>query len=98
VEKFGVDRVMFASNFPMDKNGCSYTCLWNAYKLMTAHLPMADREKLFHDNAVKSATATATATATAMLSAQPCPPSCACVRVCVCACVRVCACAVIDGD
>jgi len=53
IEKFGVDRVMFASNFPMDKNGCSYTCLWNAYKIMTKDLPMAEREKLFHDNAVK---------------------------------------------
>ena len=30
-----------------------YTCLWNAYKLMTKDLPMADREKLFHDNAVE---------------------------------------------
>ena len=53
VEKFGVDRVMFASNYPMDKSSSSYTVLWNAYKRMTAHMPLPDRKKLFHDNAVK---------------------------------------------
>ena len=36
-----------------DKSGCSYTCLWNAYKIMTRHLPLSERNKLFHDNAVR---------------------------------------------
>jgi predicted TIM-barrel fold metal-dependent hydrolase len=51
VEKFGVDRCMFASNFPMGKASGSYTVLWNSYKRMTEHMPLADRRKLFHDNA-----------------------------------------------
>ena len=53
VAKFGVDRVMFSSNFPMDRSGCSYTCLWNAYKIMTKDLPLAARKKLFRDNAMR---------------------------------------------
>ena len=45
---------MFASNFPMDKNGCSYACLSNANDLHSGPwLWPTDREKLFHDNAVK---------------------------------------------
>ena len=53
VEKFGVDRVMFASNYPMDKSSVSYTVLWNAYKRMTEPLPLEQRKKLFHDNAAR---------------------------------------------
>jgi predicted TIM-barrel fold metal-dependent hydrolase len=53
IEQFGVDRVMFASNFPMDKSSSSYTVLWNAYKRMTAGMPLADRKKLPHDNAAR---------------------------------------------
>ena len=37
----------------MDRSGCSYTCLWNAYKIMTRDLPLADRRKLFRDNAMR---------------------------------------------
>ena len=44
---------MFSSNFPMDRSGCSYTCLWNAYKIMTKDLPLAARKKLFRDNAMR---------------------------------------------
>ena len=36
--------------------GCSYTCLWNAYKIMTKDMPVADRNKLFRDNAVYHST------------------------------------------
>ena len=53
VEQFGIDRVMFASNFPMDKTSVPYTVLWNAYKIMTSHLPLSDRKKLFGGNANK---------------------------------------------
>lgn len=31
----------------------SYTCLWNAYKIMTEGLPLADRKKLFRETAKK---------------------------------------------
>ena len=31
---FGSSRCFFASNFPVDKVGCGYTELWNAYKII----------------------------------------------------------------
>ena len=47
IECFGVDRCMFASNFPVDKVSCSYTVLWNAFKRIVADFSAADKEKLF---------------------------------------------------
>ena len=32
IDKFGAERSMFESNFPMDRAQCSYTVLWNAFK------------------------------------------------------------------
>ena len=32
LERFGCERCMFESNFPVDKASCSYTVLWNAFK------------------------------------------------------------------
>ena len=32
IETFGPDRCMFESNFPVDKQGCSYTVLFNAFQ------------------------------------------------------------------
>ena len=32
IETFGPDRAMFESNFPVDKQGCSYTVLFNAFQ------------------------------------------------------------------
>src|SRR5437016_2597259 len=31
IDKFGVDRCMFESNFPVDKVSCSYVVLWNSF-------------------------------------------------------------------
>ena len=50
---FGVDRCMFASNFPVDKVSCSYTALYNAFKRIVRDLPREDREKLFFRNAAR---------------------------------------------
>ena len=36
IEAFGVNRCMFESNFPPDKQSCGYTELWNAFKRITA--------------------------------------------------------------
>ena len=47
IEQFGADRCMFESNFPVDKVSFSYRTMWNAYKRMTADLPVADRAALF---------------------------------------------------
>jgi L-fuconolactonase len=51
IEKFGVDRCMFESNFPVDKASCSYTVLWNSFKRLTSRYSAAEKAKLFHDTA-----------------------------------------------
>jgi len=32
IDTFGPNRCMFESNFPVDKQGCSYTVLWNTFQ------------------------------------------------------------------
>jgi predicted TIM-barrel fold metal-dependent hydrolase len=51
IKAFGVDRCMFASNFPVDKNFSDYASVWNAYDEITAEFSEEVRMKLFHDNA-----------------------------------------------
>jgi L-fuconolactonase len=53
IEKFGAERCMFESNFPVDKASCSYTVLWNAFKRLSAGYSPTDRAKLFHDTAAR---------------------------------------------
>lgn len=53
VEAFGASRCMFESNFPVDKAGCGYTALWNAFKRISAGWAPADRAALFHDTAAR---------------------------------------------
>jgi L-fuconolactonase len=53
MEKFGIYRCMFESNFPVDKVSCSYTVLWNAFKGITMGFSPDERAALFHDNAVR---------------------------------------------
>lgn len=51
IEKFGVGRCMFESNFPVDKYSISYVTLWNAAKLYSQGLTGSERAALFHDTA-----------------------------------------------
>jgi len=55
IERFGVDRCMFESNFPVDKMSCSYVVLWNAFKRIAdlAGAGEAERAALFHDTATR---------------------------------------------
>lgn len=53
IDRFGVDRCMFESNFPVDKASCSYTVLWNAFKRMVADFTPAEKAALFHDTATR---------------------------------------------
>jgi predicted TIM-barrel fold metal-dependent hydrolase len=53
IEKFGVDRCMFESNFPVDMVSCSYTVLWNSFMRLTASYSPTDKAKLFHDTAAR---------------------------------------------
>jgi len=51
IERFGVDRCMFESNFPVDRVSCSYRTLWNAFKRVTAAAGPDEKAALFHDTA-----------------------------------------------
>jgi predicted TIM-barrel fold metal-dependent hydrolase len=48
---FGVDRCMFASNFPVDGMHGTLDQLWSVYDELTAGIEAADRDKLFAANA-----------------------------------------------
>jgi predicted TIM-barrel fold metal-dependent hydrolase len=47
IEAFGVERCMFESNFPVDKQSFSYDSLWNAFKVLTADCSTDERALLF---------------------------------------------------
>ncbi len=51
IEHFGAERCMFASNFAVDRASCSYTVLWNAFKLLSQDYSSSERAALFHDTA-----------------------------------------------
>ena len=51
IEVFGVDKCMFASNYPVDMLFSSYAVIWNAYDEITADFSDSEREKLFKSNA-----------------------------------------------
>ena len=53
VDRFGPDRCMFESNFPVDKVSCGYTVLWNAFKRIAAGFSAAEKQALFHDTAAR---------------------------------------------
>jgi predicted TIM-barrel fold metal-dependent hydrolase len=53
IDCFGVDRCMFESNFPVDKQSCSYAVLWNAFKKMVADASESEKSALFHDTATR---------------------------------------------
>ncbi len=48
---FGVERCMFASNFPVDGLKGSWDHIYSGFKAAVAHMPLTDRHKLFADNA-----------------------------------------------
>ena len=51
IEVFGVDRCMFASNFPVDSAAGSFDQLYTTFSELTAGLDGVSREKLFASNA-----------------------------------------------
>ncbi len=53
IETFGVDRCMFASNFPVDSLVATFATIFGGFLTITDHFPPADRAKLFHGNAVR---------------------------------------------
>jgi predicted TIM-barrel fold metal-dependent hydrolase len=53
LDSFGVDRCMFASNFPIDSLHGSYGKLWRAYEEIVTDLSAAERHALFVENAIR---------------------------------------------
>lgn len=51
---FGSRRCMFESNFPVDRQACGYTELWNAFKIMTASMTSDERHDLFCGTAART--------------------------------------------
>jgi predicted TIM-barrel fold metal-dependent hydrolase len=53
IECFGIDRCMFASNFPIDGLHASYPALWQAYCQIVSGATQPEREKLFMHNSIR---------------------------------------------
>jgi predicted TIM-barrel fold metal-dependent hydrolase len=51
IDTFGVERAMFASNFPVDRLFGSYQDLWQAYASIVADASVAEKDALFRRNA-----------------------------------------------
>jgi predicted TIM-barrel fold metal-dependent hydrolase len=53
IESFGIPRCMFASNFPVDKLYSDFDTLYAAFREITKHFSVEERQMLFHDNAAR---------------------------------------------
>lgn len=53
IDCFGVERCMFASNFPVDSLVASFSTLFEGFMTITESFSESERLKLFHDNAVR---------------------------------------------
>jgi len=51
IERFGAQRCMFESNYPVDRQTCSYPVLWNSFQKMTADYDDAEQDALFSGTA-----------------------------------------------
>ncbi len=54
IERFGADRCMFESNFPVDKQSFSYNVCWNAFKRLARDFSAAEQANLFHNTAARA--------------------------------------------
>jgi L-fuconolactonase len=52
IDKFGPERCMFESNFPVDMISCSYNVLWNSNKKIAKGFSAKEKAAMFHDTAV----------------------------------------------
>ena len=53
IDIFGVDRCMFASNFPVDGVCGDLDTIFIGYKTITAGFTEEERKTMFHDNAIR---------------------------------------------
>ncbi len=54
IQAFGPERCMFESNFPVDKQSCSYAVLWNAFKRLAQGYSASEKASLFFGTAAKA--------------------------------------------
>ena len=54
IDRFGPQRCMFESNFPVDKVSFSHPILFNAFKRYSKGYSAPERAALFHDTAVRA--------------------------------------------
>lgn len=53
IQIFGADRVIYGSNFPLEKLHASYADFIGIYRRVLAEYPEADQRSILHDNAVR---------------------------------------------
>lgn len=53
IEAFGVDRSMFASNYPVDRMRASFDTIYSLFKRTAADFAIEDQRKLFSENAMR---------------------------------------------
>ena len=53
LDLFGVDRAMFASNFPVDGLVARFETIYDGFRTIVQDLAATDQEKLFRENAVR---------------------------------------------
>jgi predicted TIM-barrel fold metal-dependent hydrolase len=53
IETFGVERAMFASNFPVDSLCATFDSIFTGFRRIVADFPEHEQRALFHDNAVR---------------------------------------------
>jgi predicted TIM-barrel fold metal-dependent hydrolase len=51
IERFGPNRCLFESNFPVEKMGIGFAALWNAFKRLTAGASADEKRALFSGTA-----------------------------------------------
>ena len=54
IERFGPQRCMFESNFPVDKNSYAYTTCWNAFKRVTNGYSDSEKAAMYQGTAVRA--------------------------------------------
>ena len=53
IEAFGVERSMFASNFPVDSLCADFDTIFSGFRKIVSGFSQAEQRALFHDNAVR---------------------------------------------
>jgi predicted TIM-barrel fold metal-dependent hydrolase len=53
IEAFGIERAMFASNFPVDSLCASFDTIFSGFREIVAGFSGEEQRRLFHDNAVR---------------------------------------------